>query len=89
MRGPARPYVHTLSTFMRVYETPVDMYGRFFVLAHDDTGVGAADEVAPILNFPRCANCHFRLLIHVHKNSRYFGASWPRIEYSIWYNLYI
>src|ERR1700680_2163103 len=34
MRGPARPYVHTLSTFMRVFETPVDTYGRFFVLAY-------------------------------------------------------
>jgi hypothetical protein len=32
--------------FMRVFETPVDMYGRLFVLAHDDAGVGAADEVA-------------------------------------------
>jgi len=33
---------------MRVSETPVDMYGRFFVLAHDDAGIGAADEVMPI-----------------------------------------
>jgi hypothetical protein len=32
-----------------------------FVLAHDDAGVGAADEVAPILNLPRCADCHFHL----------------------------
>jgi hypothetical protein len=34
--------------FMRVFETPVDTYGRFFVLAHDDPGVGAADEAATI-----------------------------------------
>ena len=34
--------------FMRVFETPVDTYGRFFVLAHDDAGIGAADEVATV-----------------------------------------
>ena len=48
MRGPARLYMHTLSPFMRVFETPVDVYGRISVLAHDDAGVGAADEVAAI-----------------------------------------
>jgi hypothetical protein len=48
MRGPARPYVHTSSMFMRVFETPVDTYGRFFVLAHDDAGVGAAKEGATV-----------------------------------------
>jgi hypothetical protein len=31
---------------MLVFETPADTYGRFFVLAHDDAGIGAADEVA-------------------------------------------
>jgi hypothetical protein len=34
--------------FMRVFETPVDTYGRFFVLAHDDACIGAADEVAAV-----------------------------------------
>jgi len=33
---------------MRVFETPVDVYGRISVLAHDDAGVGAADEVAAV-----------------------------------------
>jgi hypothetical protein len=76
--------------FMRAFEAPVDTYGRFSVLAHDDPGIGAADEVAAISeHFPRYANCHFHLLIHVHKNSGYLGLSRPRIEYSIWYNLYI
>jgi hypothetical protein len=33
---------------MRVFDTPVDTYGRFSVLAHDDAGVGAAYEAAAI-----------------------------------------
>jgi len=33
---------------MRVFETPVDVYGRISVLTHDDAGVGAADEAATI-----------------------------------------
>jgi hypothetical protein len=33
---------------MRVFDTPVDTYGRFSVLAHDDAGIGAADEVAAV-----------------------------------------
>jgi len=37
---------------MRVFETPVDMYGRFFVLAHDDASIGAADEVAAVSVIP-------------------------------------
>jgi hypothetical protein len=40
--------MHALSGFMRVFETPVDVYGRISVLAHDDAGVGAADEVAAV-----------------------------------------
>jgi hypothetical protein len=47
-------------TFVRVFETPVDACGRFYVLAHDDAGVGAADEVAStftvdVHNFPSSA----------------------------------
>ena len=38
--------------FMRVFETPVDTYGRFFVLAHDDAGIGATDEVAAVGAIP-------------------------------------
>ena len=33
---------------MRVFETPVDVYGRISVLAHDDAGIGAADEGATV-----------------------------------------
>jgi hypothetical protein len=33
---------------MWVFETPVDTYGRFSVLAHDDAGVGSADEVPAV-----------------------------------------
>jgi hypothetical protein len=40
--------VHTLSAFMRVFETPVDTYGRFFVLAHDDARIRTPDEVAAV-----------------------------------------
>jgi hypothetical protein len=47
--------------FMRAFETPVDTYGRFSVLAHDDAGVGAADEVAAV-NLGD-GDCHFR--VHV------------------------
>jgi hypothetical protein len=36
--------MHALSGFMRVFETPVDVYGRISVLAHDDAGVGTAYE---------------------------------------------
>jgi hypothetical protein len=50
-----------LSMFMRAFETPVDTYGRFSVLAHDDAGVGTADEVAAV-NLGD-GDCHFR--VHV------------------------
>jgi len=40
--------MHALSGFMRVFETPVDVYGRISVLTHDDAGIGAADEVAAV-----------------------------------------
>jgi hypothetical protein len=40
--------MHALSGFMRVFETPVDVYGRISVLAHDDAGVGAADELTAV-----------------------------------------
>jgi hypothetical protein len=40
--------MHDLSGFMRASETPVDAYGRFFVLPHDDPCVGAADEVTAV-----------------------------------------
>jgi hypothetical protein len=37
-----------IAGLMRVFETPVDTYGRFFVLTHDDAGIGAADEGATV-----------------------------------------
>jgi hypothetical protein len=49
---------------MRVYETPVDMYGRFFVLAHDDAGVGTADEIAAVSIGTAPAIGNIRLLKH-------------------------
>jgi hypothetical protein len=47
---------------MRVSETPVDTYGRFSVLAHDDAGVGAAEELTavqlkPLSGKPRLHFC--------------------------------
>jgi hypothetical protein len=44
--------MRALSGFMRVFETPVDVYGRISVLAHDDAGIGAADELAAVCAIP-------------------------------------
>jgi hypothetical protein len=43
--------MHDLSGFMRVFDTPVDGYGPFFVLAHDDAGVRATYKAPPAGQF--------------------------------------
>jgi hypothetical protein len=49
---------------MRVFETPVDTYGRFFVLAHDDAGVGSADEVAAVRVIPISLRSFQHCILH-------------------------
>jgi hypothetical protein len=53
---------------MRVFETPVDVYGRISVLAHDDAGVGAADELTAVSVILRSfQHCILRCLARLHQ----------------------